>query len=187
MMFNIASQWLVPLCLILGTLLPLSAQAAPPNVVMIISDDQAWNDYGFMGHEQIKTPHLDRMAAESLTFRRGYVPDSLCRPSLVTMVTGLYPHQHGVVGNDPPPPASLKKAPKGKQFASPEYLEIRNEYLKHIDNDPKLAEILGRHGYVSHQSGKWWEGNFSRGGFTEGMTHGDRSRGGRHGDLGLKI
>ncbi|WP_013629205.1 sulfatase family protein [Rubinisphaera brasiliensis] len=158
-----------------------------PNVVLLISDDQAWNDYGFMGHEEIETPHLDKLARESLTFKRGYVPDSLCRPSLVTMVTGLYPHQHGVVGNDPPPPARLANAPKGKQYRDPEYLEIRNTYLRHILDDPRLAEILKQKGYVSHQSGKWWEGHYSQGGFTDGMTHGDRTRGGRHGDLGLKI
>ena len=42
-------------------------------------------------------------------------------------------------------------------------------------------------GYISHQSGKWWQGHYSRGGFTHGMTHGDPTRGGRHGDVGLKI
>lgn len=74
------------------------AQAAPPNIVLLISDDQAWTDYGFMGHPTIQTPRLDRLARESLTFTRGYVPDSLCRPSLTTIATGLYPHQHGSWG-----------------------------------------------------------------------------------------
>jgi arylsulfatase A-like enzyme len=55
-----------------------------------------------MGHEQIQTPHIDKLAAQSLTFTRGYVPESLCRPSLASIITGLYPHQHGIVGNDPP-------------------------------------------------------------------------------------
>ncbi len=41
-----------------------AAPVKPPNVVMILSDDQAWTDFGFMGHEVIKTPHLDRLAAE---------------------------------------------------------------------------------------------------------------------------
>ncbi|WP_166820241.1 sulfatase family protein [Thalassoroseus pseudoceratinae] len=158
-----------------------------PNIVMIISDDQAWGDYGFMGHEHIETPHLDRLAKGSLTFTRGYVPDSLCRPSLATIVTGLYPHQHGIVGNDPPPPADLSNAPKGRQRQDPRYLERRNKYIEHIDDDPTLAGILAKQGYLSHQSGKWWEGHFSRGGFTHGMTHGDRTRGGRHGDKGLTI
>jgi len=164
------------------------AQAAPPNVVLIISDDQAWGDYSFMGHEHIQTPHLDKLAAESLTFTRGYVPDSLCRPSLVTIVTGKYPHQHGIVGNDPPPPADLVGAPKGKVVRDPRYLPIRNKYIEHIDDEETIADYLHENlGYVSHQSGKWWEGHYSRGGFTHGMTHGDRTKGGRHGDNGLKI
>src|SRR6187455_2242409 len=73
-----------------------------PNVVVVLADDIAWTDYGFMGHETIRTPHLDRLASESLVFTRGYVPTSLCRPSLLSLITGLYPHQHLVTGNDPP-------------------------------------------------------------------------------------
>jgi len=162
-------------------------QAAPPNIVMIISDDQSWTDYSFLGHSQIRTPNIDRLAAESLTFTRGYVPDSLCRPSLATLVTGLFPHQHGIVGNDPPPPPAIAGQNKGQVRRDPRYLQRRNEYLRHIDNAPRVAELLKAKGYLSHQSGKWWEGHYTRGGFTHGMTHGDRTRGGRHGDLGLKI
>ncbi|MEQ8791239.1 MAG: sulfatase [Pirellulaceae bacterium] len=136
---------------------------------MIISDDQAWTDYSFMGHEVIQTPRLDRLARESATFTRGYVPSSLCRPSLMTMITGLYPHQNGITGNDPP---------KGTD---------RNLMLKHVKAAECLPELLAKKGYVSLQTGKWWEGAPSLGGFTSAMTHGDTSRGGRHGDLGLKI
>lgn len=161
--------------------------AERPNVVMIISDDQMWADYSFMGHPHIQTPNIDRLARESLTFTRGYVPDSLCRPSLATILTGLYPHQHGIVGNDPPPPPALKNRPKRQWRRHPDYLKVRNQYIEHIDRAPTTARILGRQGYVSHQSGKWWEGNYRRGGFTHGMTHGDRTRGGRHGDRGLTI
>ena len=46
-----------------------SLQAADkPNILLILSDDQAWTDYSFMGHEQIKTPHLDKLASESVLF-----------------------------------------------------------------------------------------------------------------------
>jgi arylsulfatase A-like enzyme len=72
----------------------------PTNIVFILSDDQAWSDYGFMGHADIKTPHLDKLASSSLFFDRGYVAAPICRPSLASMVTGLFPHQHGVTGND---------------------------------------------------------------------------------------
>ncbi|MEX2176111.1 MAG: sulfatase [Pirellulaceae bacterium] len=151
--------------------LPLVATAAdaPPNVVIILSDDQAWSDYGFLGHPRIKTPHLDQLAAESVVFTRGYVPDSLCRPSLMSLITGLYPHQHLVTGNDP----------RGDTD--------RRELLKHVRRLPTLPKLLAEQGYVSFQSGKWWEGNFAEGGFTAGMTHGDPARGGRHGDEGLKV
>ena len=69
---------------------PADNSPAAPNIVLIISDDQAWTDYGFMGHEVIETPQLDRLARESVVFRRGYVPTALCRPSLLTLVTGQY-------------------------------------------------------------------------------------------------
>ncbi|QDU93310.1 sulfatase family protein [Lignipirellula cremea] len=148
----------------------LAADAVrPPNVVLLISDDQAWTDYGFMGHKQIETPHLDRLAKESALFTRGYVPSSLCRPSLMTMATGLYPHQHKIAGNDP----------AGKVN--------RNLMLKHVQAVATSPRELGQLGYVSLQTGKWWEGAPSLGGFTQAMTHGDTTRGGRHGDVGLKI
>ncbi|MBX2871437.1 MAG: sulfatase [Saprospiraceae bacterium] len=140
-----------------------------PNIVLILSDDQAWGDYSFMGHEVVQTPNLDRLAAESVVFKRGYVPTAVCRPSLMTLVTGLYPHQHHITGNDP-----------AGGFREARY--PREDLLANIDTLAKLPTILGDAGYLSHQSGKWWEGNYSRGGFTNGMTQGRR-----HGDEGLTI
>ncbi len=84
--------------------------APPPNVVMILSDDQAWGDYGFMGHPAIQTLNLDRLARKSLTFRRGYVPSSLCCPSLASIITGQYPSRHRVVSNDPPVPLGMSQS-----------------------------------------------------------------------------
>jgi uncharacterized sulfatase len=147
----------------------LAAEGKQPNVVIILSDDQAWTDYGFAGHPHIRTPHLDQLAKEGTLFTRGYVPSSLCRPSLMTLITGLYPHQHGITGNDPP---------KGTD---------RRELLKHVRKAQTLPKLLATKGYSSFQCGKWWEGNFAEGGFTAGMSHGDPAKGGRHGDLGLKI
>ncbi len=166
-------------------LFAVSGSAAPPNVVLIIGDDQAWTDYGFMGHKQIRTPHLDKLASQSLVFPRGYVPSSLCRASLATMITGLYPHQHLITSNDPPLPAGLGQAAAMKNEV---YLKDRARMIANFERSANLAKLLGEAGYVSHQSGKWWEGNACRcGGFTEGMTHGDTAKGGRHGDEGLKI
>ncbi|HBJ37461.1 MAG TPA: sulfatase [Planctomycetaceae bacterium] len=158
---------------------PAGAADQPPNIVFILSDDQAWTDYGFMGHPHIQTPNLDRLAKQSAVFRRGYVPTALCRPSLATLVTGLYAHQHKISGNDP----SLDLA----KPQSAQYRDLQAQLISHIDRNPTLPKLLGEKGYLSHQSGKWWEGNFQRGGFTHGMTRGFPQPGGRHGDDGLKI
>jgi uncharacterized sulfatase len=150
-----------------------------PNIVMIISDDHAWTDYGFMGHPQIQTPNIDRMAQNSLTFRRGYVTSSLCCPSLASIITGLYPHQHKITSNDPPIPEGMTNA----QFQrSPEFQQGRERMNKHLEACTTLPNLLKDQGYRSLQTGKWWQGNFARGGFTHGMT-----KGGRHGDEGLTI
>jgi len=150
-----------------------------PNIVLIISDDQAWTDFSFMGHPHIQTPNLDRLAEESLTFTRGYVPSSLCCPSLASIITGLYPHQHKVTSNDPTAPRGMNKVEYRKSAAFQEGREIMNRHLEAV---PTLPRLLAEAGYVSLQTGKWWQGKYSRGGFTQGMTKGER-----HGDVGLDI
>ena len=144
-----------------------------PNIVLILSDDQAWTDYGFMQHPVIQTPHLDALAKDSLVFDRGYVASPLCRPSLASMITGLQPFQHGITGND------VQPGPERATLDVP----LRSLFHQH----PSFIRALTDSGYVAHQSGKFWEGSFQDGGFTHGMTHGDPKRGGRHGDAGLKI
>lgn len=172
-------------CLILSLLCSgalSAADAKPPNVVLIISDDQGWGDFGFMGHPHIQTPHLDKFSRESLLYRHGYVPSSLCCPSLAAVLTGKYPHQTKVTGNEPPRPAGVKQP-----YRDPGFLAQVNEVNEYIVKQPRLPDELAKSGYVSLQTGKWWAGNFKTGGFTHGMSHGDQSRGGRHGDEGLEI
>ena len=170
---------IISLILTFGGAFALSAKKSP-NVLYIISDDQAWTDYGFMGHPQIKTPRLDKLAKESVLFERGYVPTALCRPSLVTLANGRYAHKHGVTGNDPSP---KNYPPKDGE----NYKQKRAQLISYLDRFETLPNLLGQQGYLSHQSGKWWEGNFEHGGFTHGMTRGFPQPGGRHGDDGLKI
>jgi uncharacterized sulfatase len=97
----------------------------------------------------------------------------------MTLVTGHYAHRHRVTGNDPSP-----------KYAEPDselYGQRRAQLISHIDRLETLPERLAERGYLSHQSGKWWEGSFHRGGFTHGMTRGFPEPGGRHGDDGLEI
>jgi len=154
---------------------PCLAAEAPPNVVIILSDDQGWGDYGFMGHPVVRTPHLDALAARSLVYERGYVVSPLCRPSLASIATGLHPHEHGVVGND--------VSPARREARDLEDGPVRSAFHQHDSLIPFLVE----RGYLAFQSGKWWEGSYLDGGFTHGMTHGEAERGGRHGDVGLEI
>ena len=156
-----------------------AVSAETPNIVLIISDDQAWKHYRFMGDDVVQTPHLDKLASKSVLFRRGYVPTALCRPSLMTLVTGHYASVHGVTGNDPSP----KYAKDGSEL----YNQRRAQLISYVKKFDSLPKLLGEKGYLSHQSGKWWEGSFQHGDFTHGMTRGFPKPGGRHGDDGLKI
>jgi arylsulfatase A-like enzyme/thiol-disulfide isomerase/thioredoxin len=151
-------------------------EAGPPNVVVIVSDDQGSDDYGFRGHPNIRTPHLDRLAYESLTFDRGWVPTSVCCPSLATIITGLYPHQTKVTSNDPPAEPGAKNTARGSSQ------EMTDRWNALLDELPTLPRLLAKRGYLSFQTGKWWHGDYTRGGFTHGMT-----KGSRHGDAGLDI
>lgn len=168
-------------CLFAMIALSAHAGAKPPNIVLILSDDQSYTDYSFMGHPHIETPHLDKLASESALFRRGYVPTALCRPALMSLATGLYSHQNKTTGNNP------ASTPANKAHAKKAGKDIREVLISHIDETGALPQWLAKKGYVSHQSGKWWEGSYQRGGFTEGMTRGFPEPKGRHGDDGLKI
>lgn len=171
-------KWIALILVALGAL----RAATTPNVLLIISDDQAWSDYGFMGHPVIETPRLDRFAEQSLVFTRGYVATPLCRPSLASLFTGLHPHQHGLTGND-----LEDGAGKNVSRTSEEGAALHQQLYDRFRECPSLAGLLGGAGYLSLQTGKWWEGDPTESGFTEAMTHGDPARGARHGDKGLAI
>lgn len=155
--------------------LPATARAAgpaqrSPNVVFILSDDQAYTDFGFMGHPVVRTPYIDRLAGQSARYTCGYVPSSVCRPSLATLLTGLYPHEHGVYFNHPPPGF----AALGRMTAD-DYYGARAAAETPFQRLPTLPRILAEHGYRSFQAGKHWEGHYRTAGFTDGMTLGRAS------------
>ncbi|MCV9386691.1 sulfatase-like hydrolase/transferase [Reichenbachiella ulvae] len=158
-------------------------EAVLPNIVFILSDDQAYNDYSFMGHEHIQTPNIDQMADQAMTFTRGYVPTSLCSPSLASIITGRYPRHHNILGNDRVFERNKGDRAADRKSRSEAYAPVIEEFKKQVT----LPEMLKEKGYLSFQSGKWWHGSYEVGGFDYGMTHGDPKRGGRHGDYGLQI
>lgn len=78
-----------------------SANAAPrdarPNILLIVGEDHG-SELSCYGDKVIKTPHIDRLAAQGMLFENGYVTQSVCSPSRSTLFTGLYPHQNGQLG-----------------------------------------------------------------------------------------
>jgi len=143
---------LVPLFLILLSFATASsASERPPNIVLLLTDDHPWNEYGFMGSERALTPNIDKLAGRSLRFPLGYVTSPVCRPSLGTILTGRYPHETGIVFN-----------------RSPQDDDDNAAHL--VRGWPTLPQFLKRAGYASIQTGKHWEGGFANAGFDEGTA-----------------
>jgi arylsulfatase A-like enzyme len=106
-----------------------------PNLIIIMADDQGYNDVGFHGSTEIPTPNIDRIAAGGVTFTDGYVVYPVCGPSRAGMITGRYPQRFGF-GRTP-----------GYRPHNP------NEGLP--AGETTLAEALRGKGYINGLIGKW--------------------------------
>src|SRR4051812_50151045 len=73
-----------------------SASARPPNVVFILTDNQGAWTLGCYGNPDIRTPNIDRLAAQGMRFARAFSPNGVCSPTRASLLTGLMPSQHGV-------------------------------------------------------------------------------------------
>ena len=150
-----------------------SAQTERPNIILIISDDQSFNHYSFMGNETAKTPNIDRIASEGLLYTRGYVMP-VCSPSLACLLTGKLPRQHGITGNDLSGSAPQSTGNKSDRKPLMDRL---------LGNSLMLPKVLSDSGYLTFQTGKLWNATYKDVGFTHGMT----GKQGRHGGDGLTI
>jgi choline-sulfatase len=70
-----------------------------PNIVVILSDEHTGSAAGWAGHPRIRTPHLDRLAAQSLSFDHAYTNSPMCVPSRLSLMAGQYVHQIGAWDN----------------------------------------------------------------------------------------
>ena len=77
-------------------LVSITFAAEKPHIVLVMADDQGWGQTGYNGHPQLKTPHLDAMAANGLRFNRFYAGASNCSPSRATVLTGRSNDRTGV-------------------------------------------------------------------------------------------
>ncbi len=76
-----------------------AAEDRPPNVVVIFADDLGYGDLGCYGHPTIRTPHLDRMAAEGMKLTQFYAAACVCTPSRAALLTGRLPVRNGMCSN----------------------------------------------------------------------------------------
>ena len=74
-------------------------EKSPPNIIVIISDDQGYADVGFHGSKEIFTPNIDRIAKNGVIFSQGYVSYAVCSPSRAGLITGRYQNRFGYSRN----------------------------------------------------------------------------------------
>ncbi|MEY3898804.1 MAG: Arylsulfatase [Verrucomicrobiota bacterium] len=154
-------------------MVPAISAPAKPNIILIISDDHGYPEYGFMGNKDVRTPNIDRMATQGRLYTRGYATP-VCSPSLACLLTGKLPHEHGITGND------LAQARNGNLKVKGSRDPLAQQLL---GNSLLLPKALTEAGYLTFQSGKLWNVTYKDIGFSHGMT----DTASRHGDAGLEI
>jgi len=105
------------------------------NVILVMCDDLGWGDVGFNGGKVIKTPHLDKMAENSLVFDRFYAASAVCSPTRGSVVTGRNPYRYGI-------PTANKGHMKSEEIT--------------------IYEVLKSKGYRTGHFGKWHLGTLSK-------------------------
>jgi len=110
-----------------------------PNVVIIFTDDQGYQDVGCFGSPDIKTPNLDRMAAGGIRFTDFYVAQAVCGASRAALLTGCYPNRIGMLG---------APGPHSSHGIS--------------DGEMTLAQLVKQKGYATAMFGKWHLGDSKR-------------------------
>jgi arylsulfatase A-like enzyme len=118
-----------------------AAAPKPPNFIIILADDLGWSDLGCYGHPTIRTPNLDRMAAEGMRFTQFYSAGEVCTPSRAALLTGRLPIRSGMCHD--------------------QFRVLRNVSTGCLPADEiTLAEALKSKGYATGMVGKWHLGNW---------------------------
>ncbi len=136
--------------LLLLLLFPLTIWAAPPNIVLIVSDDQGYRDLGCFGSQEVLTPHLDRLAVGGTKLTQFYVAWPACTPSRGALLTGRYPQRNGIYD------MIRNEAPDYGYLYKPGEYEATFERIGGMDTrEVLLPALLKKAGYVSGIFGKW--------------------------------
>ena len=116
----------------------LALPARPPNVVFILADDLGYGDIGAFGQKLIKTPHIDRLAAEGTKYTQAYTGATVCAPSRCSLMTGLHNGHAAIRGN-----REIK--PEGQQPMPADTFTV--------------AHLFKQGGYTTGSAGKWGLGH----------------------------
>lgn len=148
---------------LLATIPAAQAQNIPakPNILLIVSDDAGYADFGFQGCKDIPTPNLDRLASQGMKFTQGYVAGPVCSPSRAGMLSGKYParigHENNLGDGDggidihtPLLPARLKQAGYHTGGIGKWHLGSRPEYVPWQRGfDEFFGFVGGSHNYLA--------------------------------------
>lgn len=140
----------------LGAWLSASSLAAErPNVVLIMTDNQGAWTLGCYGNQDIRTPNIDRLAADGIRFTRSFSSNAVCSPTRATYLTGLLPSQHGV-----------------HCYLGAEGAQVGPKAYNTIGEFRSLSKVLADAGYVCGLSGKWHLGDnlHPQDGFSDWIT-----------------
>ncbi len=116
-----------------------------PNIILILSDDAGYADFGFQGSDAFKTPNLDKLASEGTTFNQAYVTAAVCGPSRAGLITGKYQQRFGYEENNVPGYMS-KSCLSDNEMGLPLNEITMGDYMKSL-------------GYRTAYFGKWHLGN----------------------------
>ncbi|WP_075343006.1 sulfatase [Tenacibaculum agarivorans] len=133
------------LAILLLIVLNSYAQKKQPNIILIVSDDAGYADFGFQGSKAFKTPHLDKLADQGMKFTQAYVTAAVCGPSRAGLLTGKYQQKFGYEENNVPGYMG-NSALKGDEMGLPLEQVTMGDYMKNL-------------GYKTAIIGKWHLGN----------------------------
>ena len=110
-----------------------------PNFLIIYTDQQRWDGLGVNGNPDIHTPHLDRLANQSVNFDRCFVQNPVCMPSRLSFLTGQYPSTLGITHMGVPVPEDLMTLPRLlKQYGYRTANIGKLHFLPHANRDHRL-------------------------------------------------
>jgi N-acetylglucosamine-6-sulfatase len=139
---------------------PLKARPGvkPRNIVLILTDDHRYDALGFLGHPVLRTPHLDRLAADGAHLANAFVTTSLCSPSRASILTGRYAHRHRVIDNNSPTPPGTAFFPQYLKLAGYETAFVGKWHMGSDADDPRpgfdhWVGFKGQGTYLPHPNG----------------------------------